>query len=279
MTAEAFAPAKINLTLHVTGQRGDGYHLLDSLVVFADVGDRVSVCPAVDWSLSLLGPMAPGLPRGDANLVLRSARAMGGAPCAITLDKRLPVAAGLGGGSSDAAAVLRALHRLDGRAVPENLLALGADVPVCMAPRPRRMSGIGEVLADVPPLPPLFAVLANAGVAVETPAVFAALMQRQNAPMPPDLPEWRDTEALVSWLGAMRNDLELPARLIAPAIGVTLARLGALAGARLARMSGSGATCYALFTTMTEAEEGARALRLAHPDWWIAASGLGAQPD
>lgn len=276
MTVDEPAPAKVNLTLHVTGRRADGYHLLDSLVVFAGEGDRLRVTPAPDWELAVTGPFADRVPRGADNLVLRAARLAGGAPAAITLDKRLPVASGLGGGSADAAAVLRALSALDGRPVPADAASLGADLPVCLPSRPARMRGIGEDLAPVPDLPPAYLVLVNPGAAVATPQVFATLTRRDNAPMPAELPNWRDAAALAAWLAGQRNDLEDAAREIAPAIGVALARLSATEGCLLARMSGSGATCFGLYASRVEAAAAAGALARAHPGWWVRATDLSA---
>ncbi|RVT82223.1 4-(cytidine 5'-diphospho)-2-C-methyl-D-erythritol kinase [Rhodobacteraceae bacterium CCMM004] len=274
--AEAFAPAKVNLTLHVTGRRTDGYHLLDSLVAFAGVGDVVGAAPAADWSLTITGPAANGVPKGPDNLVLRAARAMGGAPAALTLTKRLPTAGGIGGGSADAAAALRALHRLDGRALPDAaaVVALGADVPVCLAARPARMTGVGETLAPVPPLAPAHLVLANPGVAVPTPAVFAALDRHTNPAMPADLPQWRDAADLVAWLAQQRNDLEPPARAVCPPITDVVATLAATRGCLLARMSGSGATCFGVYAAADEARAAAAALSAARPGWWVAAAPL-----
>ncbi len=188
MTAEAFAPAKINLTLHVTGQRADGYHLLDSLVVFADVGDRVTVAPAARASLTVTGPFAANVPRGDENLVLRAAALAGAPPLSIALHKTLPAASGIGGGSSDAAATLRAVSELAGAALPGDAAALGADVPVCLLARACRMSGIGDILVPLADLPPLYLVFANPGVAVSTAEVFAALTCKDGTAMPADLP-------------------------------------------------------------------------------------------
>lgn len=276
MATEAFAPAKVNLTLHVTGQRADGYHLLDSLVVFADVGDRVSVSPAEGLSLSVTGPMASGVPADGSNLVLRAARMLGGAGASITLEKHLPVASGLGGGSSDAAAALRALARLWGRALPAEAKTaqLGADVPVCLAARPRRMSGLGEVLSEVPPLPPVRLVLANPGVAVPTQAVFAALTDKAGRPMPRDLPRWADAADLAAFLRTTRNDLEAPARALAPVIGAVTEALSSEPGCLFARMSGSGATVFGLFADPEPAVAAARRLRAANPGWWVADAGL-----
>ncbi|WP_108484851.1 4-(cytidine 5'-diphospho)-2-C-methyl-D-erythritol kinase [Oceaniglobus ichthyenteri] len=271
-TAESFAPAKINLTLHVTGQRDDGYHLLDSLVVFGDVGDHVHVRLARDWSLVVTGPKAAGVPCDADNLVLRAARFAGGHPCAITLEKNLPIASGIGGGSSDAAACLRALHRLDGRPIPDGLEQIGADLPVCMAASPTRMSGIGEVLQPVPTLPPLWVVLVNPGLGVATGSVFRAMRSRSNPAMAPKLPDWHGGDGLIEWLAAQRNDLEPPACLILPEIPRTLDQLRKTDGCKLARMSGSGATCFGLFTDGALAEAAAETLRANGAGSWVAAA-------
>ncbi len=271
------APAKVNLTLHVTGRRADGYHDLDSLVVFADVGDRIAVAPGGGWSLTVGGPFSDGIPTDDRNIVLRAARLIGGPPASIALEKHLPAAAGIGGGSADAAATLRALHRMDGRPLPACPSALGADVPVCLAGRPVRMSGIGDVLSGVPSLPPLHLCLVNPGVAVPTPAVFAALRIRDGAPMPA-LPACGDAAALARWLAGQRNDLEAPALTLAPVIGTVLSGLAATKGCLLARMSGSGATCFGLYATPDLAVAAGRAM--ARPGWWsVAAAVLGPQPE
>ncbi|PZX16619.1 4-diphosphocytidyl-2-C-methyl-D-erythritol kinase [Palleronia aestuarii] len=274
MTVEAFAPAKINLSLHVTGRRADGYHLLDSLVAFADIGDRIRLTPAAEWSLAVEGPMAPGVPTGEDNLCLKAARMMGGPPAAITLIKELPAAAGIGGGSADAAAVLRGLNALDERPLPAEPVALGADIPVCLRARAARMRGIGEQVEDVPSLPPLYACLVNPGVTVPTPDIFATLTQRENAPMP-DIQECTEIEEFAVWLARQRNDLEGPARAIAPSIGVVLGLLAATSGCQLARMSGSGATCFGLYPSLPEAREAAAEIRAQRPNWWVAATPLG----
>ncbi|MDF0601031.1 4-(cytidine 5'-diphospho)-2-C-methyl-D-erythritol kinase [Psychromarinibacter sp. C21-152] len=276
--AEAFAPAKINLTLHVTGQRPDGYHLLDSLVVFAGIGDRIAVAPADDLTLTVTGPMAAGVPTDGSNLVLRAARAMGVTGAAITLEKHLPAAAGIGGGSSDAAATLRALAGMTGREVPPDRgLSLGADVPVCLAARSCRMRGVGEGLEPVPDLPPLAAVLVNPGCAVSTPAVFRALAARDNPPMPDPLPSFDSPRTLAGWLADQRNDLEAPALAAAPPVAEALAALRAQSPL-LARMSGSGATCFSLHESSASAEACARAVSAAHPDWWVRATTFARTP-
>ena len=258
MTAEAFAPAKINLTLHVTGQRTDGYHLLDSIVVFADIGDRLWFSPAPQLQITVKGPFAEGVPTDRRNLVWRAAEVAGWTGH-ITLEKNLPHGAGIGGGSSDAAAVLRRFGAVD------QALSLGADVPVCLSSKPQHMRGIGEVLEPLAPLPELEIVLVNPQVPVPTGQVFAGLTSKQNPPMPP-LPEFADIAALCRWLGAQRNDLELPARAVAPQIDTAL---GALEGALFARMSGSGATCFGLYER--GAASAAAQIAQAHPDWWVRA--------
>ncbi|MWP37457.1 4-(cytidine 5'-diphospho)-2-C-methyl-D-erythritol kinase [Rhodobacter sphaeroides] len=270
---EAFARAKINLTLHVTGQRPDGYHLLDSLVVFADVGDRVRAEPAEALSLAITGPQAANLPVTDDNLVLRAARTLGGQGARLTLEKHLPVASGIGGGSADAAAALVALARLWQVPLPEPaaVLKLGADVPVCLEGRAVRMAGVGEILTPLAaPLPEGWLVLANPGVSVPTPPVFKALARRDNPPMPDDLPGWPTVEALAAFLATQRNDLEPPAIALAPEIARTRAALSAQPGCLLARMSGSGATCFGLFAAEEAARAAAEAIGAEHPGWWVA---------
>ncbi|MFN7223849.1 MAG: 4-(cytidine 5'-diphospho)-2-C-methyl-D-erythritol kinase [Paracoccaceae bacterium] len=268
-----FAPAKVNLTLHVTGQRADGYHLLDSLVVFADVGDRVTVMQADVLSLQIKGPMAALLPVTDDNLVLRAARLMQ-VDAAITLEKVLPVASGIGGGSADAAATLRALSRLACKPVPDDdaTLALGADVPVCLRGRPLRMQGVGDRLGPVQSLPSGWLVLVNPGLAVATPDVFRRLSRKDNAAMPHEMPQLRSTADLAAFLHMMRNDMEAPAVVLAPVIGVVKSALSAQPGCLIARMSGSGATCFGLFADGLSASAAARAVRAAHPDWWVASA-------
>lgn len=278
MIAE-FAAAKVNLSLHVTGQRPDGYHLLDSLVVFADVGDRVSVAPAPELGLglTLAGPAAEGLRAEADNLVLRAARAFGvNAGAAITLEKHLPVASGIGGGSADAAAALRALARLWDLPLPDAaaVLRLGADVPVCLQGRPVRMQGVGEIITPLPALPEGWLVLVNPGVGVSTPAVFRTLPCKDNPPMPAALPPFSDLAALAGWLAAQRNDLEPPAMALQPVIAQVKAGLQAQPGCLIARMSGSGATCFGLFAAKAEAEQAAAALRQANSGWWVQAGAM-----
>ncbi|QUS35890.1 4-(cytidine 5'-diphospho)-2-C-methyl-D-erythritol kinase [Falsirhodobacter algicola] len=266
---EALARAKINLTLHVTGRREDGYHLLDSLVVFAGIGDTLSGTEAEDLTLSVSGPEAEALRDEPDNLVLRAARLMGGR-ASLRLEKVLPVASGIGGGSADAAAALKVMAGLTGRSLPrpEDVVALGADVPVCLNAQAVRMSGIGERLYPVL-MPKAWLVLANPRVPVPTGQVFARL-GGFGAPMP-DIPVFPTVIELARWLRGMRNDLEEPARQVAPIIGTVRDALDALPGCLMARMSGSGATCFGLFSTEAEARAGAARLPAA---WWTAAAPL-----
>lgn len=274
MTTEP-AWAKVNLFLHVVGRRADGYHLLDSLAVFPAVGDRLRVRPAPELTLAIEGRFGDVLTAEPDNLVLRAARALA-ASCgirsgaSIVLEKNLPVASGIGGGSADAAAALRALQPLWRMALDDTRLAsiaqsLGADVPVCLASQPARMQGIGEILKPAPMLPDCGMVLVNPGVAVSTPEVF-----RARAPgFTPEaiLPDfWLNAAALAETLRGTRNDLEPPAIALCPVIDDVLAALRAESGCLLARMSGSGATCFALFPTASQAVEAAR--HLARPGWW-----------
>ncbi|MGH1424399.1 MAG: 4-(cytidine 5'-diphospho)-2-C-methyl-D-erythritol kinase [Pseudooceanicola sp.] len=264
----AFAPAKVNLTLHITGRRSDGYHLIDSLVVFADVGDRLTVALADKSRLRVTGPTGTGVPTGDSNLVLRAARFFG-AQAEISLEKHLPAEAGIGGGSSDAAATLRALSGLTGRPIPKGAESLGADVPVCLTPRATRMGGIGERLNFLPAIAPLQAVLVNPGVSVPTPSVFARMETRDNPAMPDTLPDLSTRAALLGFLATTRNDLEPAARAIAPDIGDVVALLSSQTGCDLARMSGSGATCFGLFSSRDHAIAAADSIKRSCPDWWV----------
>lgn len=272
MTVHEAAPAKLNLALHVTGQRADGYHLLDSLVVFAAAGDAVQLDPG-PLSLRIDGQFGAGLSFDD-NLCLDAAR-MAGANAAITLTKNLPVASGIGGGSADAAAVLRGLARM-GAALPDRPERLGADVPVCLASRPLRMRGVGEVLDPVPDMPDLHLVLVNPGVGISTPQIFKALVQKDNPPLPP-LPDRFDLAGLVDYLKTCRNDLQAPAEALCPAVTDVLAALRA-EGALLARMSGSGATCFGIFADAAAAGLAAYRIGTGPGDWWITATGLAAPP-
>jgi 4-diphosphocytidyl-2-C-methyl-D-erythritol kinase len=262
MTTEGFAPAKINLTLHVTGQREDGYHLLDSLVVFADIGDRLWFDAGPDMRITVTGLFAEGVPVDRHNLVWQAA-VLAGWTGHITIEKNLPHGAGIGGGSSDAAAVLRAFGGGPGA------LSLGADVPVCLTQRPKRMRGTGEVLDPLAPLPAMEILLVNPRVAVPTGPVFDGLVSKQNQAMPETLPEFADAPAFCHWLSTQRNDLEDPARALTPLIDASLAALDC---ALIARMSGSGATCFGLYAS--GAEQAAQRIAQAHPTWWVRAGSV-----
>lgn len=279
------ARAKVNLALHITGRRSDGYHLLDSLVAFPQIGDRVALEPAPDLDLRLEGPFARNLagPAGD-NLVLKAvsrfceAAGVDVPGLRLTLTKRLPVASGIGGGSSDAATTLRLLEDFTGtylsdQAMHDLALSLGADVPVCLYPEPQRMRGIGDELSPVPALPACGIVLVNPKVAVSTPAVFEALASRDNASLPM-LPEsFGSLSELSGYLASCRNDLQDPAVGLCPEIGTVLSALDADSRIDLARMSGSGATCFGLCEP-SQAMEIERSLRADHPDWWVASGPL-----
>ncbi len=269
------AHAKINLTLHVTGVRQDGYHLLDSMVMFTTVGDIISVQPANDLSLTIDGPFADGLSAGPDNLVLRAAQLFGtDKGAAITLTKNLPVASGIGGGSADAAATLRALADLWDLPLPplKAQVDLGADVPVCMTTQLTRMRGIGDQLDQLGPIPMLDMILVNPGVGVSTAAVFEALDSKTNAPMAGDMPDPFEIDDWSNWIAQQRNDLEAPARQIAPEIDAVIAALSAQSGCQLARMSGSGATCFAIFTDADTRDDAVCQLQKDHPEWWVVAT-------
>ena len=270
MKVEAFAPAKINLTLHVTGQRADGYHLLDSLVVFADVGDRLEFTPGPELSMTVTGEHAAGVPTDNRNLVWKAAEAAGWSGH-INLNKVLPHGGGIGGGSSDAAATLRMIEN-QGVAVPQDLaLSLGADVPVCLSTKATRMRGIGGQLDPVI-LPQMPALLVNPGVEVPTGSVFSALESRDNPPMPDHIPALETLENCAAWLQDQRNDLEPPTTGLAPEVARVLDELAGTKAALLTRMSGSGSTCFALYPTMKDAHFAAYEIGAAHPDWWCRAT-------
>ena len=282
------APAKINLSLHVLGRRADGYHTLESLVVFSGAGDTLALTPGAPLRLDIAGPTATAAGDGDDNLVLRAARHLaarveGLRTGAFRLDKRLPVAAGIGGGSSDAAAALRLLARANGLAPEDPRLidaarATGADVPVCLGARARMMRGAGETLGPALSLPLLPAVLINPGVPVETKPVFQSLGltpgESTGFGAHVEIPSGVGFADLMDRLGHSRNDLEDPACQLAPVIVDVLAVLRAARGAKLARMSGSGATCFALFDTPHSAARAARAIRTTHPGWWVKTAAL-----
>ncbi|WP_160122399.1 4-(cytidine 5'-diphospho)-2-C-methyl-D-erythritol kinase [Rhodovarius lipocyclicus] len=274
------APAKVNLYLHVIGRRADGYHVLDSLAVFGPAADEVRLSPARRLALELQGPFAEGLLAEADNLVLRAARALakqaGIAPeGTLTLVKNLPVASGIGGGSADAAATLRLLNRAWGLGLPESALLelalpLGADVPVCVASRPTRMGGVGEVMGTAPRTPPAHLLLVNPRIPLSTPDVFRA-RQGGFTPMAALPAAWADARAMAETLRGTRNDLEEAAISLVPQVAEVLSAIGAQPGCLLARMSGSGATCFGLFARAEAALAAAAAMPHA---WWSAAGPL-----
>lgn len=280
------AAAKVNLSLSVLGRRADGYHELDSLVAFAGVGDALSLTPGEPGGLQLSGPFAAGLSADAGNLVLKAERVLreeiaGLHSGRFHLVKRLPVASGIGGGSADAAAALRLLARLNDLPLshPALLAAagrIGADVPVCLEARARIMRGIGEQLGPVLRLPRLFALLVNPGVAVETAPVFRALGLQAGqghagavAALKAEVASLTTPASLIAALAATGNDLEAPAHDVAPVIGEVLSALSASPGCRLARMSGSGATCFALFDDCRASAAAGKLLAHNRPDWWV----------
>ena len=277
------APAKLNLYLHVTGRRDNGYHELDSLVAFASVCDRLRVEPAPELSLEIEGFFAEELDSNQGNLVWRAAKAVrdaaeitGGAR--MTLTKNLPVASGIGGGSVDAAATVRALVRLwDVHPASHDLtglaLSLGADVPVCLFGRSAYMRGIGEWVEPGPALPLAFLVLVNPGVPVSTPAVFIA-RQPPYSQKPPNLNATDDVTDFVDQLARRGNDLEAPAMGAAPVIGEVIDALEEAEDCLLARMSGSGATCFGFFKTREQADRAAGDIRAKSPAWWVESADL-----
>lgn len=278
------APAKINLALHVVGRRPDRYHELESLVVFADIADELEAVEAPADALSVTGPFSMGLGGGESNLVSRAVAAFRGrwpgavsTGLAIRLSKNLPVAAGLGGGSADAAAALRLLAGLSRIDIPvDELMALaaglGADVPMCLVSRPAMVSGVGERVKPLAAFPTCHVVLVNPLIPVVTADVFRRLDGHSNPLLP------RLTEPLIRpaqlglWLEGTRNDLEAPAIALVPEIGAIIARTRQLPGCMLARMSGSGATVFGLFGSGALAHQAAHDLRAAFPGYWVAAA-------
>jgi 4-diphosphocytidyl-2-C-methyl-D-erythritol kinase len=285
--------AKVNLTLRVVGRRVDGYHDLESVVAFADCADRLTLTPGPELSLTTTGPLASACGDTSDNLVLKAARLLGERVDGLkvgsfTLEKTLPVAAGIGGGSADAAAALRLLARLndfslDDKRVLDVALAAGADVPVCLASKACDMTGVGETLVSLSP-PTMPCVLVNPGVPVATRDVFTALGLRRGdllvgvTDVMMQAPSWpEEGGSLEEWVEAFAasvNDLEAPATRIQPVIGEVIAALNATNGAWLARMSGSGATCFALYENTAEAQRGADKIRRERPEWWVHAGTL-----
>jgi 4-diphosphocytidyl-2-C-methyl-D-erythritol kinase len=285
---EENAPAKINLTLRVLGRRADGYHELESLVAFADVADRLALTPGRALALEVRGPNAAQAGADADNLVLKAANALAGLIPGLTLgafalEKKLPVAAGIGGGSTDAAAALRLLARANNLAGDDPRVyaaarATGADVPVCLDPRTRLMRGIGEKLSAPLKLPRLAAVLVNPGVAVATKDVFAGWKPVAGPGASLDaaaLAQLADPGQFLQFLQSQANDLETPAVALAPVIAEALAALRALPGCAVARMSGSGATCFALMSSAAAAADAAKTMQSKFPDWWVRACALG----
>ena len=286
---EVFAPAKINLTLHVTGQLPNGYHVLDSLVAFADIGDRITLHAAhLPKLFEVTGPERVPALESDANIMWHAAMNFWKPDVALSmqLEKHLPMASGIGGGSADAAATYRGLLRLraevEGRDMPRDptpedaraLLEIGADVPMCVLSDPARIRGIGEQIEPVPDLHPYPVVLVNPRVEVSTPAVFSRLEHKDNAGLDPWPDSFEDRDVALDWIAAQRNDLQDAAILDCPAIADVLAALERTATCRLARMSGSGATCFGVFERMHAATAAAEAISAAYPDWWVRAGRL-----
>ncbi len=272
------ARAKVNLTLHVGAPRDDGYHPLESLVMFAKAGDVLTASPSVDFSLKIDGPFAKGLEAGDGNLILKAARAaqskFDAGPCAFKLTKNLPLASGVGGGSADAAAALRAMARLgglDGQAYADLALPLGADVPVCMRQETSVMRGIGESVTPLPMAGGLPAVLVNPGVGVSTADIF----KRFDAGNPQPLRAQKYKGDLIDLALSGRNDLQASACEFQPEIVRVLLELACQDGVRLSRMSGSGATCFGVFNTAAQAKVAAEHLSAKYPGWWVCETQLG----
>ncbi|MGE0847530.1 MAG: 4-(cytidine 5'-diphospho)-2-C-methyl-D-erythritol kinase [Flavobacteriaceae bacterium] len=279
------APAKVNLALHVVGREANGFHALETLAVFADAGDRLSVSPIAEGAdrFTVQGPFSQDVPAGADNLVLKAVAAMrrlavrGGLD--IELEKHLPVASGIGGGSADAAALIRALCRMAGLnpftgRVPGVAAWLGSDVPMCLRSQPVLARGRGEQLEPVDDFPALDAVLVNPGVGLRTADIFAALQNRDNARLD-RLPDRRTPDAVLDWLAAARNDLEATAIGMEPAVARALWLIGGTEGCRLARMTGAGSTCFGLYAGAAEAEAAARDLADADPAWWVRTVRLG----
>lgn len=275
------ARAKVNLFLHALRRRADGYHDLESLAVFPGTGDRLSAAPAEELTLEIDGPFGAGLDAGPGNLVIRAAAALraltpGQPGAALRLEKNLPLASGVGGGSADAGAALRLLLRLwpgaPASAAPGIATSLGADAPVCLMERPATMRGAGERLSAPPAFPAFWMTLANPGAPLSTAAVFGALERRERPAAAPPPQSFATFDELTAWLAAQRNDLEPPARRLLPVIGEALEALAATEGCRLARMSGSGATCFGLYRTAPEAAAAAARLGSRRSGWWTVAA-------
>ena len=271
------AHAKVNLTLHVVGQRANGYHELQSLVCLTKFGDQIHLSTAAEFSFQVIGPYAAGIPVDESNLVVQAAKFMAQQhskplDCHIILEKNLPMASGIGGGSSDAAAVLRALSQYWSVPLPnvDELMTLGADIPVCMTTGLTLMQGAGEDVTQLSAAPNWGVVLVNPNVGVSTPAVFSALNSKQNPPMQGVAGNCVD----IAWLGDQRNDLEPPAMAMFPEVATVVYAISAFPQCQVARMSGSGATCFGLFADVVHAKAAASHLQKAHPNWWVVATKL-----
>jgi len=285
-TVSEAASAKLNLALHVTGRRADGYHSLEMLVAFADLADELEAAPAARDTLTITGPFAAALGNSESNLVLKAlaafrARWPGALPAGLSLrlHKNLPVAAGLGGGSADAAAALRLFVRMGQGSFPfAELLAiattLGADVPMCLYSLPAEVRGLGEIVLPLKQFPAAHVVLVNPLVPVVTADVFRRLARRDNPGLPPRVDPLARPAQLGLWLGETRNDLEPPAMALVPAIADIKRHLAAIDGCILARMSGSGGTVFGLFGSSAQAHQAAHDLRVLWPDYWVAAAPL-----
>ncbi|NCZ64954.1 MAG: 4-(cytidine 5'-diphospho)-2-C-methyl-D-erythritol kinase [Rhodobacteraceae bacterium] len=274
-TIKVTAHAKVNLTLHVVGQRANGYHELHSLVCLTEFGDQIHLSPGAEFSFQVIGPYAAGIPVDESNLVVQAAKFMAqthskSLDCQIILEKNLPMASGIGGGSSDAAAVMRALSQYWSVPLPnvDELMALGADIPVCMNKGLTLMQGAGEDVTQLSTAPNWGLVLVNPSVGVSTPAVFNALDSKQNPPMQNVAENCVD----IAWLGDQRNDLEPPAKAMVPEIATVVDAISEIPLCQVARMSGSGATCFGLFTDIRRANVAADHLQQAHPNWWVVAT-------
>jgi 4-diphosphocytidyl-2-C-methyl-D-erythritol kinase len=285
-SARRFAPAKVNLFLHVGDKRADGYHNLVSLIAFANAGDWLEVRDAKRLTLTITGPFADALKDEPDNLVLRTARELDvwaeerghkTTPVELILEKNLPIAAGIGGGSSDAAAVLHLLAEHWALPIPIDELesigkTLGADVPVCLRSCPTLVSGMGEILSPAPQLPSFSLVLVNPGIEVPTKRIFNTISVRSSTVPPPFPPRFETARTLAMFLDGLFNDLAAPAKAIAPVIMSAEAALVATDGCLIARMSGSGATCVGLYETDEEAANAAAKIAARHPDWWVKAA-------
>lgn len=279
---QVFAPAKINLALHVTGQRPDGYHLLDTLVAFADIGDRVTLQTGGPGGLEVSGPEAmPELAHND-NIMWQVVRRFWPADTSLSLrlEKHLPTSSGIGGGSADAAATYRGMAYLQGRsdridADVDALLDIGADVPMCVHSMSARVQGIGQHIQPLATFPTLPVVLVNPRLPVSTPAVFRALKRKDNSALDPFPARFDSARVLLDWVRDQRNDLQEAALQDCPAIGAVLAALSAQPACRLARMSGSGASCFGLYDSNSDAAAACESLQKKHPDWWVQAGQLG----